>query len=80
MDVTPHAQVLNCLTELGDETGTAILLITHDLGLVAQYCDRALVMLDGRIVEDARVPDLFHRPWHTYTRKLLAASRKDPGP
>ena len=72
LDVTTQAQVLSQLTRLGRESGTSILLITHDLGVVAQYCDRALVMLDGRIVEQATVKDLFARPRHPYTRKLLA--------
>jgi len=79
LDVTTQAQVLDSLTELGRAAGTAILLITHDLGLVAQYCDRALVMLDGRIVEEAGVNELFHRPRHPYTRELLAASRGGNG-
>jgi ABC-type dipeptide/oligopeptide/nickel transport system ATPase component len=73
LDVTTQAQVLSQLTRLGRESGTSILLITHDLGVVAQYCDRALVMLDGRIVEQATVKDLFARPRHPYTRKLLAS-------
>ncbi len=73
LDVTTQAQVLSQLTRLGRESGTSILLITHDLGVVAQYCDRALVMLDGRIVEQATVKDLFARPRHPYTRKLLTS-------
>ncbi len=73
LDVTTQAQVLSQLTRLGRESGTSILLITHDLGVVAQYCDRALVMLDGRIVEQAMVKDLFARPRHPYTRNLLAS-------
>jgi peptide/nickel transport system ATP-binding protein len=82
LDVTTQAQVLELMTELGRETGAAILLITHDLGVVAQYCDRALVMADGRIVEQAAVSDLFKRPAHDYTQRLLAAvPRLDrPGP
>ena len=76
LDVTTQAQVLDSLTGLGRETGTAILLITHDLGLVAQYCDRALVMFEGEIVEEATVRSLFQRPRHPHTRGLLAASRQ----
>jgi len=73
LDVTTQAQVLDQLTRLGQEYGTSILLITHDPGVVAQYCDRALVMLDGRIVENAGVKELFSRPQHDYTRRLLAS-------
>ena len=73
LDVTTQAQVLSQLVLLGREFETAILLITHDLGVVAQYCDRALVMLGGRIVEQATVNELFARPRHPYTRNLLAS-------
>jgi peptide/nickel transport system ATP-binding protein len=73
LDVTTQAQVLSQLTRLGRESGTSILLITHDLGVVAQYCDRALVMLDGRIVEQATVTELFTQPRHPYTRSLLSS-------
>ena len=65
--------MLSQLTRLGRESGTSILLITHDLGVVAQYCDRALVMLNGRIVEQATVKELFANPRHSYTRSLLAS-------
>ena len=74
LDVTTQAQVLGQLTGLGQERGTSILLITHDPGIVAQYCDRAVVMLEGRVVEEATVPDLFARPRHAYTRGLLATA------
>jgi ABC-type dipeptide/oligopeptide/nickel transport system ATPase component len=73
LDVTTQAQVLSQLVGLGHESGTSILLITHDLGIVAQYCDRAMVMLHGQIVEEAGVTELFSRPQHPYTRELLAA-------
>ena len=73
LDVTVQAQVLKLLLELQRESGTAVLLITHDLGVVAETCARALVMRDGRIVESATVDDLFHAPAHEYTRELLAA-------
>ena len=75
LDVTTQASVLSRLVDLGRETGTAILLITHDLGIVAHYCDRVLVMREGRIIEDAPVRALFDEPVHEYTRSLLAASR-----
>jgi len=77
LDVTTQAQVLAELTALAAASGTAILLITHDLGIVAQYCDRALVMRQGRIVEDAPVEQLFTQPAHHYTRELLAAARSE---
>ena len=73
LDVTTQAQVLEQLGELGQSFGTAILLITHDLGVVAQACDRALIMYCGRIVEEAPVEALFTAPVHPYTAGLLAA-------
>ena len=73
LDVTVQAQVLQLLLELQRESGTAVLLITHDLGVVAETCSRALVMQRGRLVEDAPVDALFHAPQHPYTRDLLAA-------
>ena len=73
LDVTIQAQVLRLLVELQREFGMAVLLITHDLGVVAETCDRALVMQRGRLVESASVDDLFHAPQHPYTRELLAA-------
>lgn len=75
LDVTTQAQVLARLARIGRDYGTSILLITHDLGVVAQYCDRAIVMLDGKIVEEATVEDLFAAPQHQYTRRLLEAAR-----
>jgi ABC-type dipeptide/oligopeptide/nickel transport system ATPase component len=77
LDVTTQAQVLAQLTALAAAAGTAILLITHDLGIVAHYCDRALVMRRGRIVEDAAVSRLFAEPAHPYTVELLAAARSE---
>jgi oligopeptide/dipeptide ABC transporter ATP-binding protein len=73
LDVSTQAQVLDQMLELGRQSGTAILLITHDLGVVAQFCDRAMVMYCGRIVEESSVDDLFARPAHPYTAGLLAA-------
>jgi oligopeptide transport system ATP-binding protein len=74
LDVTTQAQVLVHLTALAREAGTAILLITHDLGVVAHFADRALVMRRGRILEDALVGALFRKPGHPYTAELLAAT------
>ena len=75
LDVTTQAQVLRRLIDLGRTYGTAILLITHDLGIVAQYCQRALVMHEGCIVEDSGIERLFSNPSSPYTRALLAATR-----
>jgi peptide/nickel transport system ATP-binding protein/oligopeptide transport system ATP-binding protein len=71
LDVTIQAQILRLMEDLKQRLGTAILLITHDLGVVAQVCDRVAVMYAGQIVETARVRDLFHSPQHPYTRGLL---------
>jgi ABC-type dipeptide/oligopeptide/nickel transport system ATPase component len=76
LDVTTQAQVLAQLTSLAREKGIAILLITHDLGVVAQYCDRALVMEKGRIIEQAPVDILFNSPGQEYTANLLAIARE----
>ncbi|MEE8339163.1 MAG: ABC transporter ATP-binding protein [Xanthomonadales bacterium] len=73
LDVTTQAQVLEQLSELGQSFGTAILLITHDLAVVAQACDRVLIMYCGRILEEAPVEALFTAPAHPYTAGLLAA-------
>ncbi|HKF73835.1 MAG TPA: ABC transporter ATP-binding protein [Stellaceae bacterium] len=71
LDVTIQAQILALLRALRDRTGAAILLITHDLGVIAETVDRALVMYAGEIVEEAPVDRLFAAPAHPYTRLLL---------
>jgi len=73
LDVTTQAQILALLRWLRDEHGTAILFVSHDLGSVAQLCDRVAVMYAGRTVETADVADLFAAPQHPYTRALLGA-------
>jgi oligopeptide transport system ATP-binding protein len=73
LDVTVQRQVLDLMTALAREHHTAVLLITHDLGVVAETCDRVAVMYAGRIVETAPVVELFEQPRHPYTRALLAA-------
>jgi oligopeptide transport system ATP-binding protein len=79
LDVTIQAQILSLLAELKRDTGMALALITHDLGVVAGLCDRLLVMYAGRIVEEGTVHDLFHDPRHPYTAGLLASiPRADP--
>jgi peptide/nickel transport system ATP-binding protein len=73
LDVTIQAQILDLLADLRRRLGTAILLITHDLGVVAETCDEVAVMYAGRIVERAPAAELFARPLHPYTIGLLAA-------
>lgn len=73
LDVTVQAQILRLLRTLIGEHAGAVLLITHDLGVVAQLCNRVAVMYSGEIVEEAPVRDLFAQPWHDYTRHLLAS-------
>jgi peptide/nickel transport system ATP-binding protein len=73
LDVTIQAQILDLLKELQRETGTAILLITHDLGVVAEVCDQVVVMYAGQVVEQASVEDLFTAPDHPYTVGLLGS-------
>ncbi|RWF30694.1 ABC transporter ATP-binding protein [Mesorhizobium sp.] len=73
LDVTVQAQILKLMRELKREFGTAIILITHDMGVVAEMADRVAVMRDGRIVEAGLVLDIFERPQADYTRELLAA-------
>lgn len=83
LDVTIQAQILRLMKELQNRTGTAILLITHDLGVVAQTCDRVVVMYAGQVVEQASVQKLFHDPAHPYTKALLESiprsGRKEKG-
>jgi oligopeptide/dipeptide ABC transporter ATP-binding protein len=71
LDVTVQAQILELLSELRRERGLSILLITHDLGVVASTCDRVLVMYAGRVVELAPARELFARPLHPYTAALM---------
>ncbi|BAI71062.1 peptide/nickel transport system ATP-binding protein [Azospirillum sp. B510] len=73
LDVTIQAQILALLKDLQSRFGMALLLITHDLGVVRKMADRVCVMNQGEIVEQAKVDDLFIRPRHPYTRKLLSA-------
>lgn len=73
LDVSIAAQILDLLRDLGRRTGASILLITHDLGIVAGYCDRVAVMHAGQLVESADVRTLFRAPAHPYTRALVRA-------
>jgi peptide/nickel transport system ATP-binding protein len=71
LDVTIQVQMMELLREIQRETGVAIILITHDLGVAAGICDRIAVMYGGRVVETGTAHDIFHRPAHPYTRGLL---------
>ena len=73
LDVTIQAQVLDLIAKLSDERGTAVLLITHDLGVVAETCDRVLTRYAGQIVEQCSTDDALERPRHPYTSGLLGA-------
>ncbi|MBV8088623.1 MAG: ABC transporter ATP-binding protein [Alphaproteobacteria bacterium] len=73
LDVTIQAQILELMRELQDRLGTAIILITHDMGVVAENADRVVVMYAGRKVEEASVGELFERPLHPYTKGLLGS-------
>ncbi|UCC14200.1 MAG: ABC transporter ATP-binding protein [Gammaproteobacteria bacterium] len=71
LDVTTQAQVMEQIVKLQDEFHMSMILVTHDLGVVAESCDRAIVMYCGNIIETAAIDDLFHKPQHPYTRGLL---------
>ena len=73
LDVTIQAQILELIKELQGEMGMAVILITHDMGVIAQTCDKVVVMYAGKVAEKAPVIDLFDRPAHPYTRGLLAS-------
>lgn len=74
LDVTTQAAIMDLIAELGEEQGMSTLLITHDLGMAADYCDRIVVMHAGHIVETATTVELFDHPRHPYTAKLIAAT------
>ncbi len=73
LDVTTQAQILNLMKRLQDEFGSAIIMITHDLGVVAEIADDVVVMYAARIQEEGKVRELFHRPNHPYTWGLLGS-------
>ncbi len=74
LDVTIQAQILDLIDDLQDEFGMSVLMITHDLGVVAETCDRVAVMYAGEIVEEGPVEEIFHNPSHPYTYTLLDSS------
>ena len=88
LDVTIQAEILGLINRLKDETGTAVMFITHDMAVVAQMADRVIVLYPGEKVEEGTVHDIFNNPKHEYTKSLLAAvpklgemaSRKYPEP
>jgi peptide/nickel transport system ATP-binding protein len=73
LDVSIQAQVLDLLAELQDELGVSYLFISHDLGVIHHMSDRILVMKDGRVVESGSASEVFERPEHPYTQRLLTA-------
>ncbi|BES64501.1 ABC transporter ATP-binding protein [Gottschalkiaceae bacterium SANA] len=79
LDVTIQAQILDLMNRLREETGTSILLITHDLGVVAETADRVVVLYCGKVMEMANVVDLFEDPRHPYTQGLIASIPKMEG-
>ena len=72
LDVTIQAQIMNLMKQINQERGTAIILVTHDLGLAAEFCDRIAVMYAGRIVEQGTVDEIVEKPQHPYTQGLLS--------
>jgi peptide/nickel transport system permease protein len=80
LDVTVQADVLNLLRDLQRERNMGMILVTHNLGVVADICDRVAVMQDGVIVEQRDVRELFAAPQHPYTRMLLDATLEDARP
>ena len=76
LDVTIQAQILELMMELKEKLGMAIIMITHDLGVVASMCDRIAVMYAGRIVEYGTTDDIFYNPKHEYTKGLLRSIPK----
>ena len=73
LDVTVQSQIMQLLNEIQSETGTSILLITHDLGLVAGFCEETMVLYGGKMMESASTTTIFKKPSHPYTRGLLRA-------
>ena len=73
LDVTIQAQILELIRELRDKLGIAVILITHNMGVVAAICDRMMVMYGGVVVEEGTCKEIFAHPQHPYTRGLLAA-------
>lgn len=79
LDATIQAQILDLFKELKERSDTAVALITHDLGVVAQVCTRVIVMYGGLVMEEGTVEDIFYRPQHPYTQGLLRSIPKRGG-
>lgn len=77
LDVTIQAQILRLIKELQRESGMSVIIITHNLGVVAEICDSVTVMYAGKVAETGKVVDIFDRPSHPYTRDLLASNPKE---
>lgn len=73
LDVTIQFQILRLMKQIQEQEGTTIILVTHDLGVVAELCDRVIVMYGGKIMEEGTVEDIFYRPSHPYTKGLLGS-------
>src|SRR5205085_6927610 len=73
LDVMIQAQILELLERLRQELGLSLILITHDLSVIAETCDRVMVMYAGRIAEEGTVDEIFRRPRHPYTQKRLSS-------
>ncbi len=80
LDVTVQAQILGLLHELREKSGIALMLITHDLGVIAENCDRMIVLLRGRVLEQGATVDVFRRPSHAHTRALIDAALRIDDP
>lgn len=80
LDVTIQAQIIDLMSEIARETGTAILFVTHDLGVVARLCDRVVVLYGGRVMEEGPAEALFAAPAHPYARGLLSATPRMEAP
>ena len=76
LDVTIQAQILDLIKEMQSDFGTSVLFVTHDMAVIAEMADRVIVMLDGKIVEQGPVGQIFNNPQHDYTKKLIVLSPK----
>src|SRR5690625_2998895 len=76
LDVTIQAQILDVMRRINEETNMAILFITHDLGVVAEMCDRVVVMYAGQVVEEGTVREILKEPKHPYTKGLIRRSEE----
>ena len=76
LDVTIQAQILDLIKEMQSDFGTSVLFVTHDMAVIAEMADRVIVMLDGKIVEQGPVGQIFNNPQHNYTKKLISAVPK----